>query len=148
MRGRRPSDPHVRFWRWVHPQPTEHGCWQWIGHKLKGYGKFQIGPSSLLAYRWLYKEIHGSLTPGLELDHLCRNRACVNPEHLEPVSHLENIRRGKWATATHCPNGHEYTPESTAVGKRGTRLCRPCSRVRYQKHYWRYLAASVQTKEA
>lgn len=108
-------------------------CWQWTGPRKWGaYGPhFEI---------WV--ALVGRVPRGLELDHLCRNLLCVNPDHLEPVTHTENIRRSP-ATAvsiqrrkTHCPQGHAYTPENTYVhhkvlrsGRPGDgRQCRTCNR--------------------
>jgi hypothetical protein len=74
-----------------------------------------------------YEMLVGPVPDGLELDHLCRVPACVNPDHLEPVTHIENVRRGRsyWAERTHCSAGHEYTRENTRITKRG-RTCRAC----------------------
>src|SRR6185369_15212594 len=69
---------------------TKNGCWTWKGTLYQGYGRF----GSIAAHRWLYQRLHGPLSKNLVLDHLCRNRSCVNPLHLEPVSNVENIRRG------------------------------------------------------
>lgn len=92
------------------------------------------GPNSkskkLLAHRWSYEFHVGPIPEGLDLDHLCRNRGCVNPDHLEPVTREENIRRA-FATVTHCPSGHPYSDENTYV-RPGTvhRKCRACARQR------------------
>ena len=100
-----------------------------------GYGVFAITSlKSMLAHRFSYELLVGPIAPGLELDHLCRVRACCNPAHLEPVTPLENFRRGYAIAAinarkTHCKHGHEFSPENTYVytGKQGTsRICREC----------------------
>jgi hypothetical protein len=82
----------------------------------------------LAAYRVAYILLVGPIPEGLQLDHLCRVASCVNPAHLEPVTQQENIRR-QLAAITHCPKGHEYTPENTGHDRHGGRYCRICSRL-------------------
>lgn len=104
------------------------GCWRWTGRLCRdGYGR--IGAAS--AHRVYYELIKGSVAPGLTLDHLCRNRWCVNPDHLEPVSNRDNILRGESFSAvnarkTHCQKGHPFTPETTYLKKNGHRTCKTC----------------------
>ena len=109
------------------------GCWLWTGSiRTDGYGQFWNGQRNVKAHRFAYEDRGREIPDGLELDHLCRNRACVNPDHLEPVTHLTNIRRGNSGAPqrarTHCPRGHEYSPENTYTApgqtKRGCRTCR------------------------
>ena len=108
------------------------GCWIWTAVlDKKGYALFRDKPRTVRAYRWAYEQKHGRVPTGMELDHLCRVRACVNPDHLEVVTHLENMRRGLYATKTICPRGHTYTEENTYVVKvSGHRHCRQCRRDR------------------
>lgn len=126
-------------------------CWLWTGSRdTLGYGKFRPfpfpttnGSTVHLAHRWAYETLVGAIPDGLQLDHLCRNPRCVNPVHLEPVTHRENILRGVGPTAinarkTHCPAGHQLTPETLTQGdfRRGIRKCRICARraeSRYRK---------------
>lgn len=113
---------------------TETGCWEYPHRNDGGYGVINYeGPSGRRPYRThriTYERTVGPIPDGHQIDHLCRNRACCNPDHLEPVTPGENTRRGLRKTMqTHCKQGHEYTPENTKVnGKRG-RQCRECARV-------------------
>lgn len=107
-------------------------CWIWNGYVSEdGYGRL----GKIVAHRMVYEERVGPVPDGLELDHLCRQRDCVNPAHLEPVTHAENIRRGVWTLRSHCRQGHEFTPENTYVDPHGQRFCRTCRRAYMRR--WR-----------
>lgn len=115
-------------------------CWVWLGGQGKqGYGQLRWrGSSSMGAHRVAYEELRGPVPNGLHLDHLCRNRLCVNPDHLEPVTPVVNILRGFGAHAqnarkTHCKRGHEFTPENTYLIAGGGRACRACWRANPDK---------------
>ena len=114
-------------------------CMIWEGYKnIFGYGQFQVGSRrdktrrKVLAHRWLYEQTAGPVPGGLELDHLCRNRDCVNPGHLQPVTHLENVRRGNSGSnmrdRTECLKGHKFDPENTGRTSAGHRFCKICRR--------------------
>ena len=105
-------------------------CWVWVGARNdRGYGEFSIRSRRIKAHRWSYEYLRAEIPEGLSLDHLCRNRACVNPWHLEPVDHRTNVSRAYAARPrrTHCVVGHELTPENTKVSRDGARVCRECS---------------------
>ena len=111
------------------PEPNT-GCWLWLGTRTNmGYGSITYHSIEILAHRLVYELEKGSIPAGLELDHLCRNTLCCNPDHLEPVTHRENMRRGitgKYqSTRAHCPKGHPYDVKNTYL-YRGRRYCRAC----------------------
>lgn len=126
----RPCD-HERFWEKV-AAPDANGCLNWARPLDRyGYGNFWLCGFRHKAHRAAWLLLRGPIPDGLELDHLCRNPACVNPDHLEPVTHLVNMRRGLSGAAnkakTHCPQGHEYTEENIKWYQ-GRRYCRECHR--------------------
>lgn len=134
----------TRFWAKVVQEAQ--GCWRWTASFDRyGYGRFApTGESSRSAYLVAYAALVGPVPRGLQLDHLCRNRACVNPEHLEPVTQAENARRSAAASKTHCVNGHEFTPENTYLrppGCGGHRDCRACIRARANRYIAKRRAA-------
>lgn len=103
---------------------TPGDCWTWIGKLDRdGYGRLD----RMMAHRFVYEALVGPIETGLDLDHLCRVRDCVNPEHLEPVTRSENNKR-KNASKTHCKHGHEFTAENTRASN-GKRECRACQRM-------------------
>jgi hypothetical protein len=129
----------VRF-RWLYNADRETGCWLWTGPKDKlGYGNFGFQGRGYGAHRAAYLLFIGDVPEGMELDHLCRNPSCVNPSHLEPVTHRENIRRGaagdRERAKTHCPQGHPYSGDNLQVLANGHRRCRACLKV--QRKAWK-----------
>ena len=118
------------------------GCWEWMGARNSdGYGNLVFCGRWFKAHRFFYEILVGSIDPGLEIDHLCRNRACVNPDHMEQVTHQENIRRGDqtnkgWErNITHCPQGHAYTADNLVKqGESKKRKCKTCLRERARRH--------------
>src|SRR5882757_1653346 len=110
-------------------------CWPWLGDvAIVGYGRFSLDSQRLYAHRIAYELIKGPIPAGLQIDHLCRNRVCCNPSHLEAVTQQENLRRGNGIAAihahkTHCPQGHPYSGENLKINKtNGGRICAECHR--------------------
>lgn len=105
------------------------GCWLWQGvTTVDGYAHYYYGGRRFLLHRKTYESHVGPIPEGLQIDHLCRVRNCVNPKHLEPVTADENKRRGGLAV-THCAHGHEYTAANTRINGRW-RGCKACDRIR------------------
>jgi hypothetical protein len=135
-----PVPPEVRFWAKVDASAD---CWEWTGARMKnGYGVFNLGKvaGTRLAHRYAYQTLVGPIDSE-QLDHLCRNRPCVNPDHLEPVTQQLNLMRGGSGSAinarkTHCKYGHSLDDAYVSTtGKAGgwQRMCRTCSSLRYQR---------------
>lgn len=121
----------------------EDGCWRATGSLTpKGYARFKFDDRSGQGHRFAYLTLVGPIPEGLELDHICRVRHCINPAHLEAVTHLENLnRRVMPELVTHCVNGHEYTPENTYSKPNGKRMCRICKNAEKARYRARKAAA-------
>lgn len=123
------------------PEPMS-GCWLWVGGiDGRGYGAVWLNGKVRKAHRVVFEAAYGPVGTGLEFDHLCRNTACVNPMHLDPVTHLENVRRGAAKKAA-CPNGHRY--DIVTGGSRRCRRCRKAYMDVYNKALWARTKAAVR----
>lgn len=129
---------------WPKIATTPFGCWEWTATKNSyGYGRIWDGDRLVLAHRAVWEVLIAPLSDDVDLDHLCRNPGCVNPAHLQPVDHRENVLRGtsipaENARKTECVNGHEFTPENTIIRtppsrNHPTRACRICKNASNRK---------------
>jgi hypothetical protein len=147
---------HRRFWSKVdvgHPSD----CWEWQAARFPlGYGHFRAH-GYMYAHRYAYAITRGPIPDGLSLDHLCRNPPCVNPWHLEPVTHRENVLRGKVpgpkperrkVVGSHCSYGHEMTAENTFTPRAGRPICRICKRAYERERRRRSVTGSNQGRAA
>lgn len=128
-----------RFWEKV--DKTEN-CWLWTACIKHGYGQFMVRRRSVMAHRWSYEHVNGPIPEGLDIDHLCRVRNCVNPAHLEAVSRRVNVLRGygacaQFARKNACSNGHPYTEENTFYRSDGGRRCLICRKANSLAWYYR-----------
>lgn len=142
------------FWSCVNPHGgTDHQhdrlatavgeCWEWLRGEHSRYGRFQTAYGNESAHRVAWKEIGRPLADDESLDHLCRNTKCVNPDHLENVPHVENVRRGLVANKTHCNHGHPLEGPNVTYRKRGEeriKTCATCLRTARRKSMAKYLA--------
>jgi len=112
------------------------GCWMWKGCLRAGYGIFQMNGKAMTAHRVSFVHWNGEIKKGLVMDHLCRNKNCVNPKHLESVTDKENLKRGISANRnkTHCKNGHKLIDYNLMISKNGKRNCRMCH-LQWDKNY-------------
>ena len=107
-------------------------CWEWVGPLHGGgYGHKYYRGRFWSTHRLVWSALVGPIPDNMDIDHLCRNRQCCNPDHLEVVTRSTNLLRGirnGYQKKTHCPHGHEYSNENTFVNVRGSRECRTCRR--------------------
>jgi hypothetical protein len=142
------ADPQ-KFWSRVDKDGHD-GCWMWMTSIAgNGYGLFYLAGKKLLVHRVAYELLRGPIPSGLVIDHLCRNRACVNPDHLEPVTERENLLRGvspmaEQARQTHCKRGHPLSGENLKIRTDGSRQCKQCARYRERRRQ----RTSVEAGEA
>ena len=129
------------------------GCWNWLGHiTKKGYGRFDRFGKRVMVHRYFYENLVGPILKGLEIDHLCRNRKCMNPKHLEPVTHRENLRR-EWIVriknTPNCKYGHPYLGNNLNIVtnkklNKTFRTCRMCKSKVNKEYTARRKANSLQ----
>ena len=122
-------------------KPAAGGCLEWTAAKTQGYGSFGIGGSgnTMSAHRWIWQRLNGPIPSGLELDHICRNRACVYVRHLRLVTHRQNVLCGEGIAARNaakkkCKNGHPLSGGNLYLYPRGGRACRTCTQASRERY--------------
>ncbi len=133
---------HTNFWKHVAVPAQPSCCWEWTASKHRGYGQFNISGRIFRAHRVALAILVEDPPQNREIDHLCRNRACVNPDHLRPATRRENQLAGYGPSAhsprtNTCKQGHALTPDNiiTKPSVKGARLCRTCDTARHRKSY-------------
>lgn len=140
MSGKRVISIEQRFWNKVEKSDY---CWNWKASTFRnGYAQFHPDKNSVLAHRFAYELVIGKIPQGMTIDHLCRNRSCVNPAHMEIVTRRENILRGEAPAAiharkTHCPKGHALPETRNKLGQRICKTCRMIGAREYRKYFTR-----------
>jgi hypothetical protein len=127
------------------------GCWVWKNVPSNGYGYFGINGRTHRSHRLLYQEFNGEIPASLVCDHLCRNKACCNPKHIEPVTQAVNVQRGDLAgrpLTPFCRHGHRLTPDNVyCAPSDGKRKCLECKRVLRKKQYQRFKQAKLEATQ-
>lgn len=114
----------------------ERGCWLWLGAtNSAGYGIITVDDKEVRAHRYAFEHVTSTrIPPGMSLDHLCGRKRCINPSHLEPVTHRENIQRHH-RKKTNCVRGHPLSGDNLYITPAGRRKCRACDRIRSHNYY-------------
>jgi hypothetical protein len=123
------------------------GCWNWTGQKVNwGYGVVTIARRKYAVHRVFYEIFVGPIPDGMMVDHMCRNRLCQNPDHMQVVTPRENVALGG-LRKTHCPQGHEYAGDNLVRTPEGDRRCRTCMNARSKAAYHRRKTLATASRE-